>query len=132
MLKKLPKLNFQLKNPLKKISKKKKLLLAAAGIVIIAGVAVLIFVNSKKNQMKDYRNLSFTVETAKIERQTLANSISATGTVASAETKTVNTSLKDIEIVAVYVKEGDYVEEGIPFVPSLLLNPLSSVSSVES
>ena len=112
MLKKLPKLNFQLKNPLKKMSKKKKSLLAAAGIVIIAGVAVLIFVNSKKNQMKDFRNLSFTVETAKIERQTLANSISATGTVASAETKTVNTSLKDIEIVAVYVKEGDYVNEG--------------------
>ena len=112
MLKKLPKLNFQSKNPLKKMSKKNKLLLAAAGIVIIAGVAVLIFVNSKKNQIKDYQNLSFTVETAKIERQTLANSISATGTVASAETKTVNTSLKDIEIVAVYVKEGDYVNEG--------------------
>ena len=109
---KLPKLNFQLKNPLKKMSKKKKFLLTAAGVVVIAGVAVFISVNGKKNQKKDALNLSFTVETAKIERQTLSNSISATGTVASAETKTVNTSLKDLEVVAVYVREGDYVEEG--------------------
>lgn len=49
---KLPKLNFQLKNPLKKISKKKKILLTAAGVVVIAGVAVFISVNGKKNQKK--------------------------------------------------------------------------------
>ena len=61
---KLPKLNFQLKNPLKKISKKKKILLTAAVVVMIAGVAVFISVNGKKNQKKDALNLSFTVETA--------------------------------------------------------------------
>ncbi len=111
-MKNLPKMNIQLKNPLKNMSKKKKILLAASAIVIIGGIAVLVSFNSSKNQMKENMEAAFTVETAQIERQTLANSISATGTVASAETKTVNTSLKDLEVVAVYVKEGDYVEEG--------------------
>lgn len=104
MLKKLPKLRT--------ISKKKLILLMAIGIVIIASIAVMILFNSKKNIRKEIMESAFTVETAKIERQTLAKSISATGTVASAESKTVNTSLKDLEVVAVYVKEGDYVEEG--------------------
>ena len=97
---------------LKTISKKKKILLAAACIVLIAGIAVIISFNSKKNKRQEAMESAFTVETAKIERQTLAKSISATGTVASAESKTVNTSLKDLEVAAVYVKEGDYVEVG--------------------
>ncbi len=103
-MKKLPKL--------KTISKKKKILLTAACIVLIAGIAVIISFNSKKNKRQEVMESAFTVETGKIERQTLAKSISATGTVASAESKTVNTSLKDLEVAAVYVKEGDYVEEG--------------------
>lgn len=112
MVKNLPKINFQLKNPLKSMSKKKKILLAVAAVIIIAVIAVVVSFNSRKNKMKENMEAAFTTETAVIERQTLANSISATGTVASAETKTVNTSLKDLEVVAVYVKEGDYVEEG--------------------
>lgn len=96
----------------KTISKKKIILLAAACIVLIAGIAVIISFNSKKNKRQETMEATSTVETAKIERQTLAKSISATGTVASAESKTVNTSLKDLEVTAVYVKEGDYVEEG--------------------
>lgn len=91
---------------------KKLILLAVVGIVIIAGIAVILSLNAKKNMRKENMEAAFTVETAKIERQTLAKSISATGTVASAESKTVNTSLKDLEVVDVYVKEGDYVEEG--------------------
>lgn len=97
---------------LKNMSNKKRILLAVIGIVIITGVAVMNSFNSKKNMRKENMEAAFTVETAKIERQTLAKSISATGTVASAESKTVNTSLKDLEVAAVYVKEGDYVEEG--------------------
>ena len=46
----------------KKLSKKKKLLLAAIGILIIAGIAVFLFINTKKKQMKDSMMPSFTVE----------------------------------------------------------------------
>jgi len=91
---------------------KKKILIGAAAVVVIGIAAVAIFFASRKNKMEEAMQANFTVETAKVERQTLANSISATGTVESAQTKTVNTSVKDIEVVAVYVKEGDYVEEG--------------------
>lgn len=112
MLKNLAKLNLQFKNPLKKLSRKKKILLAVVAVVVIGAIAAIVSFISKRNQMKENMDAAFTVETATIERQTLTNSISATGTVASAETKTVNTSLKDLEVVAVYVKEGDYVEEG--------------------
>lgn len=104
--------NIQLKNPLKTKSKKKIILLFAGAVVVIGAVSVFISLNSRKKQMEKSMEAAFTVETAQIERQTLASSISATGTVASAETKTVNTSLKDLEVKAVYVKEGDYVEEG--------------------
>ncbi len=106
---------FQLKNPLKnllKLSKKKKILLAVAAVVVIAGIAVVVSFTSKRNDMRENMEAAFTTETALIERQTLTNSISATGTVESAETKTVNTKMTNMEVVAVNVKEGDYVEEG--------------------
>lgn len=94
------------------MSKKKKILTAAIVILAIGAAAFAMKTNSRKKQLAKNFDAAFTTETAMIERQTLSDSISATGTVASAETKTVNTSLKDLEVVAVYVKEGDYVEEG--------------------
>lgn len=111
-MKNLPKIKFQFKNPLKNWSKKKKILLAVIIVIVIAAIAVLISFNSRKNRMRDNMEAAFTTETAQIERQTLTNSISATGTVESAETKTVNTKMTNMEVVSVYVKEGDYVEEG--------------------
>lgn len=128
-MKKLPKLNLSLKNPLKKkhqqtdsakkkdshfkkLSKKKKVLIFVIVLLIIAAVAACFSRFSKKNRMKNNMAEIFTTETATITRQTLSNSISATGTVESAQTKTVNTKLSNIEVTAVYVAEGDYVEEG--------------------
>lgn len=112
MVKKLPKSKFQLKNPLKNWSKKKKIMVSIIAIVAIGTIVLFASFNSKRKEMKENMAASFTTETAKIERQTLTNSISATGTVESAETKTVNTKMTNMEVLSVYVKEGDYVEEG--------------------
>ena len=112
MLNKLPKIKFQFKNPFKNWSKKKKIFVSVITVVAIGVIAVFISFNSRKNQMRENMAASFTTETAKIERQTLTNSISATGTVESAETKTVNTKMTNMEVLSVYLKEGDYVEEG--------------------
>ena len=98
--------------PKKKLSKKIKILLAVLLLLILSVAALLAIFQAKRNKMLKNMESSFTVETAKIERQTLTNAISATGTIESAETKTVNTKLSNLEVVAVYVKEGDYVEEG--------------------
>lgn len=97
----------------KKMAKGKKRLLFFLLFVVIA-LAVFFFFRKKSERMKGMPDMqaNFTTETALIERQTLSDSISATGTVASAKTKTVNTSLKGLEVSAVYVSEGDYVEEG--------------------
>lgn len=52
------------------------------------------------------------VQTATVERRTLVSSISATGTVASAESKNVAVNLTGREIKAMSVEVGDTVEEG--------------------
>lgn len=96
----------------KKMSRKKKLLIIGIFLLIIVAAAVGFSRFSKKNRMKNNMAEAFTTETATITRQTLSNSISATGTVESAKTKTVNTKLSNIEVTAVHVAEGDYVEEG--------------------
>lgn len=111
-MKKLPKLNLQLKNPLKTMSKKRKLLTLAAAVVLLAAIVVLIFVLRGRSRRRNASETALTTQTASVERQTLTSSISATGTVESAETKTVNTKMTNMEVVSVYVKEGDYVEEG--------------------
>ncbi|MGN0335429.1 MAG: efflux RND transporter periplasmic adaptor subunit [Lachnospiraceae bacterium] len=90
--------------------KKKPLIIVAILIVLISGVSFFFF-KANLHKIPDMQ-LSAAAVTAKIQRQTLTNSISATGTVESAETKTVNTALSNLEVSAVYVKEGDYVEEG--------------------
>lgn len=123
-MKSLPKFKFQSKKSTektsekkepkvkKKLSKKKKILLAVLVLLLIAVAGAVLFFQFQKNKMRDKMDISFTTETATITRQTLTNSISATGTIESAETKTVNTKLSNIEVTAVHVKEGDYVEAG--------------------
>lgn len=93
-----------------KLTKRTKRLLIVLLLCLIAAGVFFFFQRKKPKQPELSEN--FTTETALIERQTLSDSISATGTVASAKTKTVNTSLKGLEVSAVYVSEGDYVEEG--------------------
>lgn len=93
-----------------KLTKRKKRLLIVLLLCMIAA-GVFFFFQRKQPKQPELSEI-FTTETALIERQTLSDSISATGTVASAKTKTVNTSLKGLEVSAVYVSEGDYVEEG--------------------
>lgn len=52
------------------------------------------------------------INTAKIERKDLSNSVSVTGTVASAECKSVTTSLGNLKVTEVCVQEGDLVQKG--------------------
>lgn len=53
-----------------------------------------------------------TIETATVEKMDLSNSISVTGTIATAESKTGTTTLSNIEVTKVYVEVGDEVQEG--------------------
>lgn len=77
-------------------------------ILIAAIVAGVIWRGKgKKPQMQ-----TMTIETARIEKMDLTNSVSVTGTLATANGKTASTTLKDIKVTKVYVEVGDEVQEG--------------------
>lgn len=89
--------------------KKHKLLTILLILVLIAAIVagVIWRGKSKKPQMQ-----AMTIETARIEKMDLTNSVSVTGTLATANGKTASTTLKDIKVTKVYVEVGDEVQEG--------------------
>jgi RND family efflux transporter MFP subunit len=93
-----------------RFAKKHKLLTAVLVLFLIAIVAfgVMRVRRNRKPQME----MNTVVETATIEKMDLSNSISVTGTIASAESKTGTTSLNNLTVTAVYVEVGDEVQEG--------------------
>ena len=88
---------------------KKHKVLTVLLVILIAAIAagVIWQGRSKKPQMQP-----LTIETAQIEKMDLTNSVSVTGTLATANGKTASTTLKDIRVTKVYVEVGDEVQEG--------------------
>ena len=89
--------------------KKHKVLTVLLVVILIAAIAagVIWQGRSKKPQMQPQ-----TIETAQIEKMDLTNSVSVTGTLATANGKSASTTLKDIKVTKVYVEVGDEVQEG--------------------
>ena len=89
--------------------KKHKLLTVLLILILIAAIVagVIWRGKGKKSQMQ-----TMTIETARIEKMDLTNSVSVTGTLATANGKTASTTLKDIKVTKVYVEVGDEVQEG--------------------
>ena len=89
--------------------KKHKLLTVLLVLILIAAIVagVIWRGKGKKTQMQ-----TMTIETARIEKMDLTNSVSVTGTLATANGKTASTALKDIKVTKVYVEVGDEVQEG--------------------
>ena len=89
--------------------KKHKVLTVLLVLILIAAIVagVIWQSKSKKPQMQ-----AQPLETAQIQKMDLANSVSVTGTLATANGKTASTTLKDMKVTKVYVEVGDEVEEG--------------------
>ena len=89
--------------------KKHKILTALLVLILIAAIVagVIWRGKSKKPQMQ-----AMNIETAQIQKMDLTNSVSVTGTLATANGKTASTTLKDIKVTKVYVEVGDEVQEG--------------------
>lgn len=95
---------------LKKIFSKKQKIIALF-IVVVLFVVGLFGVNAlSSNNRKKGQEAAFETET--IERRTLTNSISATGTIAASEVQEEQASLTSYEITSVNVKVGDKVKAG--------------------
>lgn len=90
-----------------KPTKKKVILVVVALIAIIGGVS---FVNAKKAASAAAATPVY--NTATVEKQDLKKEVSVNGTIASADKKTVQADLSDVEITQVNVKIGDKVKAG--------------------
>lgn len=93
------------------LEKKKAKWIVSAVICCIVMIAVIaVRANGKKDAMGTVDIIE--PETATVERRTLVESVSATGKVASIDSKTVTALVTGVEIKSVNVKVGDVVSEG--------------------
>lgn len=93
------------------IKQHKKLCIFMTVLLVVAVLAGSIGVRAKsaREKMREAMNQP---QTAAVEKRTLVSSISATGKVASAESKEITVSLTGVEITSIPVEVGDLVEEG--------------------
>lgn len=88
------------------MKKKKKIIIISIIVVLLVVFIVSRIIKAKnKSEELDY-------EVGKIEKQTLINSISSTGTVKTEESKNVTSVLAGYKVTGVNVKVGDVVEVG--------------------
>ena len=95
----------------RKVSKKKKILVVVAACIIVA-VGILagwLMIRAKKQTKSKPQT---TMQTAVVKKMDLSNSISVTGTIASADCRSVSADVSGVEVEAVRAQEGDYVNAG--------------------
>ncbi|MCR5106900.1 MAG: HlyD family secretion protein [Lachnospiraceae bacterium] len=105
-------------------------------VLLIAVVAaVIIFVNKynakKKADEELFKKISG-IETSKVEKGSLINSIKATGTIKSSSIRTIASTIKDTKVQEVNVKVGDYVNEGDVLVTFTVDNINRQISDVQA
>lgn len=88
--------------------KNKKIIALIVVVVIVVGILGINVLSSNRNPNQQ----DAAIETETIEKRTLTNSISATGTIEASEVQEEQTSLTSYEITAVNVKVGDKVKAG--------------------
>lgn len=89
--------------------KKRKELTIFLILVLMGALVAGVIWRGKKNKPQLQ---AMTQETAQIRKMDLTNSVSVTGTLATANGKTASTTLKDIKVTKIYVEVGDEVQEG--------------------
>ena len=80
------------------------------GIILLVIGGIIFFVTRKNGS--DNASKKNAQNTLVLSRQTLSESISATGTVESAKSKTISANVNGLEIQSVKVKVGDKVTKG--------------------
>lgn len=91
--------------------KKKKWILAGGVLVLIVG-GLGIHSYSKAKAAKERAAAMSQVETTQVTKQDLVDSISVTGTIASADSRDVSAIASNVEVQTVNYKVGDYVNAG--------------------
>lgn len=96
---------------LEKIGRHKKIVIALVIVIAVALTASALVGNAKEKQKALMAEMT-KLETEQIEKRTLVESISATGTVTSAGSKSVIANVTGVDVLEVNVEVGDTVAEG--------------------
>ena len=91
--------------------KKKKWILAGGVVVLVIG-GLGVHSYSRAKAAKEKAAVMSQVETTQVTRQDLIDSISVTGTIASADSRDVSAIASNVEVQTVNYKVGDYVNAG--------------------
>jgi len=91
--------------------KHKKLIIILIIIFIVAIVVIVLIYNGKKKKAEALAQVD-ELETETISKQTISNYVSMTGTIKAKESQTVYSTVNEVEVLAVNVKVGDYVNAG--------------------
>lgn len=94
------------------MSKKKKIIIAALAIVIVAVLVVAVILRAGGKSREKNQEKSVTLHTTPLQKMDLTSSISVTGTIASADSRSITSGLSEVEITSVPVSVGDYVKAG--------------------
>ncbi len=100
-----------MKSVLKWLKKHKKLCIFLV-IAIVIGILIGKFVSSVQEAAETMMSMLSQQETAVIERRSLVESVSATGSVTSAGSKSVTAEVTGVKSLSVPVQVGDMVQEG--------------------
>lgn len=92
------------------MNKKRKIILCGAAVLVAGGV--LAGVAGRRGREEAGTGQAAMTELVKVEKQNLIDSVSVTGTVESADSRDVSASAKDVKVLAVNYKVGDYVNAG--------------------
>lgn len=95
-----------------KLKKHKKKLITCGIILVVAVIAIFTIRSNMQKRRQEMMQAMNQTETAAIEKRTLVSSVSATGSIVSAESKEISVSLSNVEVENVNVKVGDLVNEG--------------------
>ena len=94
-----------------KLQKYKKKLIVLA-IILVLVVAIMVTRSNMSKKQHEMMQAMNKTETAAVEKRTLMSSVSATGSITSAESKEISVSLSNTEVESVNVKLGDIIEAG--------------------
>ena len=94
------------------MSKKKKLIGVVVGVVLIAVLIVAVVLRAGVKSRDKMKDMSTKLQTTPLQKMDLTSSVSVTGTIASADSRSITSGLNDVEITSVAVSVGDYVKAG--------------------
>lgn len=98
------------------MSKRKKRIIwiVVIAVVVFAVAAIVVGICARKKAASRFTggNMMMQQSTIQLGKQDLSTSISVTGSLASAKTKTVSANMNGTEVEAVYVEIGDIVKKG--------------------